>query len=86
MSATAMSITTFLLLGLPAIPNLFGIWHAFHHDFPGPQERLKWLGACVFLPVLGGGGLPDFRHAAGEKTALKRKNSVPLQQRQRSLP
>jgi hypothetical protein len=49
-----MSITTFLLLGLPAIPNLFGIWHAFHHDFPGPQERLKWMGACVFLPVLGG--------------------------------
>ena len=49
-----MSITTFLLLGLPAIPNLFGIWHAFRHDFPGPQERLWWLGVCVFLPVLGG--------------------------------
>lgn len=49
-----MSITTFLLLGLPALPNLFGIWHAFNHDFPGPQERLKWMGVCVFLPVIGG--------------------------------
>lgn len=49
-----MSLTTILLLGLPAIPNLFGIWHAFNHEFPGPQERLKWLGVCVFIPIFGG--------------------------------
>ena len=49
-----MDILTWLLLGIPAIPNLFGIWHAFHRVFPTPQERLIWLGVCVFVPVIGG--------------------------------
>lgn len=48
------TILTFLLLGLPAIPNLFGIWHAFHRVFPTPSERLIWLGVCVFVPIVGG--------------------------------
>ena len=45
---------TLALLGLPTIPNLWGIWHAFHRNFPTPQERLIWVGACVFIPVIGG--------------------------------
>ena len=42
------------LLVLPMLPNLWSIWHIFNHDFRTPQERLAWLGAAVFLPVLGG--------------------------------
>jgi len=53
-SLTAANILTFFLIGLFAVPNLFGIWHAFHRVFPTPQERLIWIGACVFVPVIGG--------------------------------
>lgn len=50
-----LSLTTLLvLLAIPALPNLFGIWHAFHRVFPTPQERLLWMGACVFIPIIGG--------------------------------
>lgn len=49
-----MDILTLLLLGIPAIPNLFGIWHAFHRVFPTPNERLIWMAICVFVPVVGG--------------------------------
>ncbi len=49
-----MDILKLLLLGLPAIVNLFGIWHAWNREFPTAQERLIWLGVCVFVPVLGG--------------------------------
>ncbi|MDR2605485.1 MAG: PLD nuclease N-terminal domain-containing protein [Desulfovibrio sp.] len=42
------------LLSLPALINLFGIAHAFRRVFPSPQERLLWLGCCVFIPVIGG--------------------------------
>lgn len=48
------TIFTWILMGLPALPNLFGIWHAFHRSFPTAQERLIWLGVCVFVPVIGG--------------------------------
>ncbi len=44
----------YLLLVIPALPNLWGIWHAFKHTFPTGQERLLWICACVFVPVLGG--------------------------------
>lgn len=49
-----MDILNLLLLGIPAIPNLFGIWHAWNRVFPTSQERLIWIGVCVFVPVLGG--------------------------------
>jgi hypothetical protein len=49
-----LSLTSLLLLAIPAIPNLFGIWHAFNRRFPTDKERLIWLGVCVFVPVLGG--------------------------------
>ncbi len=45
-----------ILLFIPALPNLWGIWHAFHRRFPTQQERLIWLGLCVFVPVFGGLG------------------------------
>ena len=51
---TVAVILKFLVIGLFAIPNLFGIWHAFHRVFPTPQERLIWMAACVFVPVIGG--------------------------------
>ena len=51
---TAAAILKFFALGLFAIPNLFGIWHAFHRVFPTPQERLIWIGVCIFVPVIGG--------------------------------
>lgn len=49
-----MEIWQYALLALPILPNLWGIWHAFYHDFPHPQERLIWMGVCVFVPVIGG--------------------------------
>lgn len=42
------------LLFLPALLNLWGIWHAFHHTFPSPLERLIWLGVCTMVPFFGG--------------------------------
>ena len=51
---TSTEILFFLGVGLFAIPNLFGIWHAFHRVFPTPQERLIWVGVCVFVPIIGG--------------------------------
>ena len=42
------------LLFLPALLNLWGIWHAFNHTFETPLERVLWIVACVFVPVLGG--------------------------------
>ncbi len=53
---TGAEILFFLALGLFALPNLFGIWHAFHRVFPSPQERLIWMGICVFVPIIGGIG------------------------------
>ncbi|MDE5681954.1 MAG: PLD nuclease N-terminal domain-containing protein [Mailhella sp.] len=45
---------TFFLLMLPAILNLWTIWHAMKHDFPNEKERVLWVLAGIFLPVLGG--------------------------------
>ena len=42
------------LLFLPALLNLWGIWHALNHTFETPLERVLWMVACVFVPVLGG--------------------------------
>lgn len=45
---------TFFLLMLPAALNLWAIWHAMNHEFPLEKERLIWILAGIFLPVLGG--------------------------------
>ena len=42
------------LLFLPALLNLWGIWHAFRHPFPSPVERVLWIGLCIFVPLIGG--------------------------------
>lgn len=49
-----MPLVHLVILFIPAIPNLFGIWHAYHRVFPTPQERLIWMGVCIFVPMLGG--------------------------------
>ncbi len=43
-----------LVLFMPFLLNVFGIWHAYSHTFPTPVERIGWLLACVMLPFLGG--------------------------------
>ncbi|MDL2317284.1 PLD nuclease N-terminal domain-containing protein [Desulfovibrio sp. OttesenSCG-928-A18] len=54
MPMTDLSLGALVFVGFLAIPNLFGIWHAFHRIFPSNQERLIWIGVCIFVPVLGG--------------------------------
>lgn len=53
-----MSASQFFVLGallsLPIIPNLWGIWHCFHRDFPTVNEKMIWLGIVVFIPIIGG--------------------------------
>lgn len=51
---TTKGILFLILLAIPIIPNLWSIWHAFHRDFPTPQEKMTWMGLGVFVPVLGG--------------------------------
>lgn len=41
-------------LFLPALINLWAIYHAYARKFPTDQERLLWLGLSVAIPVLGG--------------------------------
>lgn len=43
-----------ILLLIPILPNLWSIWHVFRCDFPSSQEKLGWLFAAIFLPLLGG--------------------------------
>lgn len=43
-----------LVLAIPILPNLWCIWHAFTHDFPDESEKIKWVMAGIFLPVVGG--------------------------------
>ena len=43
-----------LLLSLPILPNLWCIWHARRHSFPGPNEQELWVRTGTFVPVLGG--------------------------------
>ena len=42
------------LLLLPILPNLWCIWHAMHHEFPGEREKYAWTLGGVFLPLIGG--------------------------------
>lgn len=51
--SNASGLTIFLLM-LPAILNLWTIWHAMNHVFSQEKERLLWVLAGIFLPVLGG--------------------------------
>lgn len=42
------------IIFVPALLNIWSIWHAFSHKFPTPVEQLGWMGLGVFVPVLGG--------------------------------
>ena len=48
-----VSPTTFALFMLPAITNLWGIYHTARHNFPRENERALWMAACIFLPIIG---------------------------------
>lgn len=43
-----------IMLTLPILPNLWCIWHARNHAFPGPDEQKLWIRTGVFVPVVGG--------------------------------
>ena len=45
-----------LLFIVPIVPNLWSIWHAFNRYFPTKQEKMIWIGLCIFIPVFGGIG------------------------------
>ncbi len=48
-------IIVFLIaVTIPILPNLWSIWHAYYRRFDNPNERMAWLGLCVFVPVVGG--------------------------------
>jgi hypothetical protein len=49
-------LITLLVIGLliPILPNLWAIWNAFHSEFASVEEKMSWIAAGVFLPVLGG--------------------------------
>ncbi|MFO8032924.1 MAG: PLDc N-terminal domain-containing protein [Desulfohalobiaceae bacterium] len=53
LSALQISLIILALI-VPILPNLLAIWHIFHCDFPTAQEKMAWLLAAMFLPVLGG--------------------------------
>lgn len=42
------------ILFLCILPNLWSICHVTRHYFETPTERTAWLGALMFLPIIGG--------------------------------
>ena len=54
MTLADLNSTQLALLALPALFNLWAIWHAMRHDFPGEREKYWWMLGAVFLPLLGG--------------------------------
>lgn len=54
MALTDLTPEQAALLLLPILPNLWSIWHAMRHDFPGEREKYLWTMAAVFLPLIGG--------------------------------
>jgi len=55
---TSLPLSKLLLIGLllliPILPNLLAIWHIFHSDFKTSTEKMGWLFAAIFVPILGG--------------------------------
>lgn len=54
MQLTDLSGGYLALLILPILPNLWCIWHALRHEFPGEREKYAWMLGGVFLPLIGG--------------------------------
>lgn len=66
MSPGEVALVSILAL-LPAILNLWAIWHSYRRDFPTPAEKMAWLGVAVFVPVLGGLAYLIFGRKRGKK-------------------
>ena len=62
------------LLLLPILPNLWSIWHAMRHDFPG--EREKYLETVMEMLASGTESVYDGLRggAAGREKPSKKKN------------
>ncbi|SHN54516.1 PLDc N-terminal domain-containing protein [Desulfovibrio litoralis] len=43
-----------VFITIPALPNLWCIWHAYHHEFDSPVTRIIWIMVGIFIPVIGG--------------------------------
>jgi hypothetical protein len=54
MTILNLSPTMLIVCFLPALINLFAIYHAFRHDFSTIQEKMIWVLAATILPVIGG--------------------------------
>ncbi|WP_027370666.1 PLDc N-terminal domain-containing protein [Desulfovermiculus halophilus] len=52
--STPILVLIALAFILPIAPNLWAIWHIFHCEYPSYAEKMGWLVAAMFLPVLGG--------------------------------
>jgi hypothetical protein len=55
-------------LALLILPNLWCILQAVKNDFRHPPEKIFWMAAGVFLPVVGG-----FLYLAWGRTRIKDK-------------
>ncbi len=51
---TSQLVLMLVLLGLPIIPNLWAIYHAYYRVFPTDAEKMLWICVAIFVPVLGG--------------------------------
>ncbi len=61
----------YLAFAPAACLSMWAIWHAFYHKFSSPQQRLLWIGAAIFLPVIGGVAyLIIGRTQAGERLSM----------------
>ena len=73
MLITDLSSEQLLMLIVPALPNMWALKHAMYHDFPTPQEKYRWMMACVFIPCLGGIAyyFVGRKHASREKVDIR---------------
>ena len=81
MSIFELSAGSIALLTLPAFINLWAIWHAAKHTFPGEKEQLFWILAGVFLPVAGGLAYLVFGLRRAEKKALQKESAASPQEK-----
>lgn len=44
----------YCILAIPALPNIWALWHIFTHVFSTPQERLFWIMFNALFPIIGG--------------------------------
>ena len=72
MLITDLTSEQLVMLAIPALPNLFALRHAMHHDFPTEKMKVRWMTACIFLPCIGGIAY----YLVGKKHASKEKINV----------